>query len=81
VEVSPQDARRLGIKDGGAVRLITRRGQITTTARLTERVSPGSIFAPFHFHEAPANALTIEELDPVSKIPEFKVCAVRLEKL
>ncbi|MGC9324723.1 MAG: formate dehydrogenase subunit alpha [Desulfomonilia bacterium] len=80
VEVNPDDARRLGIADGHTVRVSTRRGSITTTARITTRVKQGSVFAPFHFTEAPANALTLEELDPISKIPEFKVCAAMLEK-
>ena len=80
VEINPLDARNLGISEGDAVRLSTRRGSISTYARITTRVRKGSIFAPFHFAEAPANALTIEELDPISKIPEFKACAVRMEK-
>ena len=80
VEINSDDARRLDIRDGDAVRLSTRRGSIRTNARITARVRQGSIFAPFHFTEAPANALTIEELDPISKIHEFKVCAARLEK-
>ena len=80
VEISPSDGLRLGIADGDTVRLSTRRGSITTSARITSRVREGTVFAPFHFAEAPANALTIEELDPLSKMPEFKVCAAQLEK-
>ena len=80
VEISPADARSLGIRDGDAVRVSTRRGSISTNAKISSRVRTGSIFAPFHFTEAPANALTIEELDPISKIPEFKACAARMEK-
>ena len=80
VEISPADAHSLGIRDGDAIRVSTRRGSISTNAKITSRVRKGSIFAPFHFREAPANALTIEELDPISKIPEFKACAARMEK-
>ncbi len=80
VEIHPVDAARIGIRTGDAVRVSTRRDAIVTTARITERVSRGSIFAAFHFFEAPADALTIDALDPVSKIPEFKVCAANLRK-
>jgi len=80
VEINPVDAARIGIRTGDAVRVSTRRDAIVTTARITERVSGGSIFAAFHFFEAPADALTIDALDPVSKIPEFKVCAANLRK-
>ncbi|MCK4299566.1 MAG: hypothetical protein KAX80_08530, partial [Planctomycetes bacterium] len=58
-----------------------RRGEIQIAARVTERVMPGTLFLAFHFREAPANRLTIAALDPVAKIPEFKVCAVRIVKL
>jgi len=80
VEINPVDAARIGIRDGDAVRVSTRRDAIVTTAHITERVSRGSIFAAFHFFEAPADALTIDALDPVSKVPEFKVCAANLRK-
>jgi len=80
VEINPDDADAHGIQDGDKVRLSTRRGSISTTARITPRMNRGAIFAPFHFSEAPANALTIEELDPISKIPEFKACAASLVK-
>ncbi|HUU60573.1 MAG TPA: molybdopterin dinucleotide binding domain-containing protein, partial [Phycisphaerae bacterium] len=65
--------------DGRKVRIASRRGQIEIAARLTPRVSPGTLFLAFHYREAPANRLTIAALDPVAKIPEFKVCAVRVE--
>ncbi|KKL45316.1 hypothetical protein LCGC14_2356890, partial [marine sediment metagenome] len=48
-------------------------------ARVTELVAPGTVFLAFHYREAPANRLTIAALDPIAKIPEFKVCAVRIE--
>ncbi len=79
IEVNPADARRLGLADGEPVRVSSRRGQIEIPARVTERVAPGTVFLAFHYREAPANRLTIAALDPVAKIPELKVCAVRLE--
>lgn len=79
VEVNPHDAAGLGIHDGEPVRVTSRRGEITIDARVTDRVSPGAVFIAFHYREAPANRLTIAALDPVAKIPEFKVCAVRIE--
>ncbi len=81
VEIHPLDAESLGISTGQSVRLTTRRGSIETIANVTSRVAPGSVFAPFHFAESAANRLTNDALDPVSQIPEFKVCAARLEKI
>ncbi len=75
MEVNPADAQRLGIADGGAVTVRTRRGCITTPAWVTDRVAEGVVFVPFHFWEAPANRLTNPARDPQAKIPEFKVCA------
>ena len=79
IEIHPADAQRLGVVDGQAVRVRSRRGEIEIAARVTDRVAPGSVFLAFHYREAPANRLTIAALDPVAKIPEFKVCAVRIE--
>jgi predicted molibdopterin-dependent oxidoreductase YjgC len=76
-ELSPQDASRLKVKDGDLLLLQSRRGSITTPVRVSPRVPSGCIFIPFHFAESPANALTLAELDPVAKIPELKVCALR----
>ncbi|MCK6479644.1 MAG: formate dehydrogenase subunit alpha [Planctomycetaceae bacterium] len=80
-EIHPEDAARLGIADGDAIRVTTRRGTIATTARVGDRTHPGSLFIPFHFREAPANCLTNDALDPFGKIPEFKFCAVRVERI
>jgi len=79
IEINPDEARRLNIADGRKVRVISRRGQVEIGARVTPRVAPGTAFLAFHYREAPANRLTIAALDPVAKIPEFKVCAVRIE--
>jgi predicted molibdopterin-dependent oxidoreductase YjgC len=61
------------------VKVTSRRGEIQIAARVTDRVMPGTVFLAFHYREAPANRLTIAALDPVAKIPEFKVCAVKVE--
>jgi predicted molibdopterin-dependent oxidoreductase YjgC len=81
VEINPEDAESLGIGNGDTVRAVSRRGDITLPALVTERVNRGMVFIPFHYHEAAANLLTNDALDPVCKIPEAKVCAVRLEKV
>ena len=81
VELHPIDAKSLGVSNGEKVRVTTRRGSIETYANVTSRVDIGSIFIPFHFAEAAANRLTNDALDPVAKIPEFKVCAAKVEKI
>ncbi|MCJ7562646.1 MAG: formate dehydrogenase subunit alpha [Thermoplasmata archaeon] len=80
VEVNTTDAKRLGISDGDRVRVSSRRGEISLKARVTGWIMPGVIFIPFHYAEAAVNRLTNPALDPVAKIPEFKVCAAQLEK-
>ena len=80
VEIHPSDARRLGVKDGDPVLVISRRNAIRIAARISDRVARHQVFVPFHFREAAANLLTNPSLDPYAKIPSFKVCAVRLEK-
>jgi len=77
-EIHPEDAAREGIADGQIVEVASRRGTVRARAVLTERSRRGTVFMPFHFHEAAANVLTNDALDPVAKIPEYKVCAVRL---
>jgi formate dehydrogenase major subunit/formate dehydrogenase alpha subunit len=79
-EFSFEDAEKYGIGDGDLVELSTRRGRVTVTARVTERMNPGVVFLPFHYAESPANVLTNIALDPVCKIPEFKVSAVKVKK-
>lgn len=81
IEMHPQDAAELGVEDGDMVRVSSRRGCIDIAARVTDRVAPGSLFLAFHYAEAPANRLTISALDPVAKIPELKVCAVKVERV
>jgi predicted molibdopterin-dependent oxidoreductase YjgC len=72
------DAGRLKIEDGQAVRVTSRRGSIVLRAWVTERTTAGVVFIPMHFAEAAANLLTIDALDPLAKIPEYKACAVRI---
>jgi formate dehydrogenase alpha subunit len=80
-EIHPNDAVRIGLQHGGQVRVSSRRGAIETVVKVTERVAEGSVFIPFHFAEAAANMLTNDALDPVAKIPEFKVAACNLTKV
>jgi len=80
VEINPEDASALGITDGETVKVISRRGEIVAKARVTEVSPVGVVSMNFHFAESPANVLTNPALDPVAKIPEYKVCAVRVER-
>jgi formate dehydrogenase major subunit len=80
VEIHPEDLAELGLHDGDVVTVRSRRGAITLHAVAADKTSRGSVFIPFHFREAAANVLTIDELDPFGKIPEFKFCAVRVER-
>jgi predicted molibdopterin-dependent oxidoreductase YjgC len=80
LELSMEDAARMGIGSGDMLHVSSRRGKIEVEANVTERVAPGTVFMAFHFHENPANALTIAALDPIARIPELKVCAVQVEK-
>jgi formate dehydrogenase major subunit/formate dehydrogenase alpha subunit len=79
VEINPDDAARLGLNGKKRVKVSSRRGSIEVEAWVTDRVPPGMVYANFHFPEASANELTIAALDPVAKIPEYKVCAVKVE--
>ncbi len=80
VELHPQLAQQHGIPEGGQVRVSTRRGTIEVKARITTDIRPDTLFIPFHFAgKGCANLLTNSALDPISKMPEFKVCAARIE--
>jgi formate dehydrogenase major subunit/formate dehydrogenase alpha subunit len=79
VEINPDDAQRIGLNGNRRVRITSRRGSIEAEAWITDRVPPGMIFSNFHFPDSSANELTIAALDPVSKIPEYKICAVKVE--
>jgi predicted molibdopterin-dependent oxidoreductase YjgC len=80
-EINREDASRLGIEsDEEWVEIISRRGRVRVKPKIVDHVPPGILFMTFHFKEAGANLLTIDALDPVAKIPEYKVCAVRVQK-
>ena len=81
LNINPEDASTLGIADGQTVRVASRRGEMTAKAKVTDVCPPGLVSATFHFAESPTNVLTNPALDPVAKIPETKVCAVRVEKV
>jgi len=81
VDIHPKDAAGLAVKNGDVVVLSSRRGRVEAPARLTDSVKSGTVFLPIHFGETPTNVLTdAEAFDPVAKIPEFKVSAVKIEK-
>jgi len=81
VEISREDAKSLGIKEDDIIKVASKRGEIKAKALITDTVEQGTIFIPFHYADAAANVLTNTALDPVAKIPEYKVCAVRIEKV
>src|SRR2546426_1924016 len=82
VAIHPSDARRLGVDTGARIRVASRRGELTGHACVTEAVRPGAVFVPFvKLEESAANFLTNSAFDPSSKIPEYKVCAVRVERV
>lgn len=81
IEINTEDAARLGIENGEKIKVSSRRGTIETIARVSEKVSPGETWMPFHFPDGNANVLTNAALDKYARIPEYKVCAIRLEKI
>ncbi len=82
IEINPEDARALALEGGSQVKVTSRRGSITLKALVTKRPGKGVVFIPFHFKEAAANVLTSSTaLDPVAKIPAYKVSAVKIEKV
>lgn len=81
LEINPADALKLEVSSGDLVRVRSRRGSVDLVARVSDIVPPGMVFCSFHFAESAVNRLTNPVLDPVSKIPEYKVCAVRVEKV
>ena len=81
VEISPEDAKELGINNRSWTYVATRRGEVKAMAHVTDVAYKGVLFMPFHFEEGPANLLTINALDPVAKIPEYKVCAAKIRSV
>ena len=80
VEINPEDARKLHLSQGDMMTISSRRGTIQAHADISEKCGQGVIFIPFHYSEAAVNRLTNSKLDPIAKIPELKVCAVKIEK-
>jgi formate dehydrogenase alpha subunit len=80
MEMHPADAQKLGLQTGDAVKVTSRRGEIETKVKVVDRTAPGTVFLSFHYSESPVNVLTNPAMCPTAKIPEYKVCAVRVEK-
>jgi formate dehydrogenase major subunit len=80
IEMNEEDASKIGVENGGRVKVSSRRGTIETTARVGDKVSPGETWMPFHFPDGNCNWLTNAALDKYARIPEYKVCAIKVEK-
>jgi formate dehydrogenase major subunit/formate dehydrogenase alpha subunit len=80
IEISRADAAKCGVEDGQTAAISSRRGTIQAKIQISSKAVNGTVFIPFHFAQAAANMLTNAVLDPISGIPEFKVCAVKIEK-
>jgi len=78
-EINPLDAQRLGVEEGAWIKMISRRGSVRVRATLTDRSQVGTIFIPYHFAEVPVNQLTLNSLDRLSRSPQYKICAIRVE--
>ena len=81
MEINPVDAEALGLSDDEMVKVASRRGEIELKTQVTNRIKPRTVFISFHYAEAAANKLTNNALDPIAKIPEYKVCAVKVSKI
>ncbi|MGI6227236.1 MAG: molybdopterin oxidoreductase family protein, partial [Peptococcales bacterium] len=81
IEINPHTAKNYAIVDGETIRVSSRRGSILTKAKVVDIVDEGVVFMPFHYAEGAANVLTNSALDKQAKIPELKVCAVKIEKI
>ena len=81
VRTQPVDAEKLGVVTGDQVKVTSRRGEAITQIKVTDRVLPGVIWMSFHYTATPTNALTSHHLDPITGTGEYKVCAVKLEKV
>jgi predicted molibdopterin-dependent oxidoreductase YjgC len=81
LEISPYDAKIMNVKTGDMVKASSRRGTITLKAWVTDRSPKGVTWCAFHFREAHANVLTIDAYDDVTETPEYKACAIKIEKV
>ncbi len=81
IQMSPEDAGKLNIKDGQLVRVSSRRGSVISRAYITDRVMRGSTYMTYQWWIGACNELTVNNLDPISKTPEYKYCAVKVESI
>ena len=81
IEINPEDAEGLKLLDGDIVRISSKRSSLEVRVKVSERVPKGVVFSTFHFSDLPVNSLISSKLDPISKVPGFKVCAVKIEKI
>jgi predicted molibdopterin-dependent oxidoreductase YjgC len=81
IQINDEDGAQMGVATGDLIRVASRRGEVTGKAQLTNKLPRGMVFMTFHFAEMPANALTGDAVDPVAKIPEYKVSAVKVERV
>jgi len=81
VQINIDDAKKLNIKDGEKIKLLSRRGEVATLARVTDEVAPGVLYMAMHYGNCAVNRLTNTALDPMSKMPELKHCAVAVKKI
>jgi nitrate reductase NapA len=79
-EIHPNDARRLGVSDKQKVRLVSRRGEIVLEARVSDVTREGLVFVPMHYPESMINSLTNDAYDGLSKQPEYKICAIKVQR-
>ena len=80
-EIHPVDAEKLGVEEEGFVRVSSRRGSVITRVTITDKVKPGMMFMTFHYRETPTNELTNSAFDPITATGEYKVAAVKIEKV
>jgi len=80
-EINPEDARQLGIRDGNPIRITSPRGQMQIQAMVTEAVAPKMVFVPFYLREQASQLLTVSTLDTEARMPAFKVCGVKVERV
>jgi formate dehydrogenase alpha subunit len=80
-ELNPQDAQKLGVENGGKIKVTSRRGELTTKVKVTNRVPEGMLFMTFHYKETPTNVLTNSSYDKVTKTYEYKVCGINISKI
>lgn len=80
-EMNPVEAEKLGVQEEDLVRVTSRRGSILSRVTITEKVKPGMMFMTFHFKESPVNELTNDAYDPITKTAEYKISAVKVEKV